>query len=127
MKCPTCGKEIEEGFAYCPWCGSNAAKTEDVAAFKRIAVEEKLKNLRHSEIAYGVAGAIAFIAALILFGFYTVLGWEAIANGPAKLTVVIIVGMVLLFVFGIGCLLLCVRRGKQRQDFVSKLEKGKLE
>ena len=61
MKCSACGKEFDEGFAYCPWCGNNATTRDDVAALRRIAAEEKLRDLRRDEIGWGVVGALGLI------------------------------------------------------------------
>ena len=126
MKCTACGKEFDEGFPYCPWCGSKSATTDDVATARRIATEEKLRDLRHSETAYGIVAVFSFIVGCggVLARMFLAEGW---ARAPAHLAALYWIGIAVLFVISIICLVITYRRGKQREGFVKKLEKGKLE
>ena len=126
MKCSACGKEFDEGFAYCPWCGNNATTRDDVAALRRIAAEEKLRDLRRDEIGWGVVGALGLIGGAVLVALIGTT-WTAIGSPPADLAVGFTVGIGLVFVLGIVGLVLSYRKSKQRKDFVSRLEKGKFE
>lgn len=122
MKCSACGKEVDEGFAYCPWCGSNAATTQEVANFRRIAAEEKLRDLRRQEILYAVAGSLGLFGGL---AFVFLLVWiiPELRPLPAPLN-----GLtVFLIVMGVISLALSYRYARKRQDLVKKLEKGQFE
>ena len=45
MKCSACGKEVGEGFAYCPSCGSKATTAEEATSAKRLAAEENMSKI----------------------------------------------------------------------------------
>lgn len=122
MKCSACGKEFDEGFAYCPWCGSKVTTNQEVANFKQIAVEEKLRDLRRNEIWSAVAGSLGLLGGL---AFIVLVFWVLPELSP--LPAFFIGLIVFLIVSGVICLPLSYRYGRKRQDLVKKLEKGKLE
>ena len=122
MKCSACGKEFDEGFAYCPWCGSSVATNQEAANFKRIAAEEKLRDLRGKEIVLAIAGSIGLIGGLafIAFDVWFVPELELL-DAP-------LIGLIVfMIVLGVVCLPLSNRYHRERQDLVKKLEKGKLD
>ena len=122
MKCSACGKEVDEGFAYCPWCGSNVATTQEIANFKQLAAEEKLRDLRREEILLAVAGSLGLFGGLV-FVFFLVWIVPELRPLPAPLNGLI----VLQIVIGVICLPLSYRYARKRQDLVKKLEKGRFE
>jgi len=122
MKCSACGKEYDEGFAYCPWCGSSVASTQEAANFKRIAVEEKLRDLRRNEIWSAVAGSLGLFGGLV-FIFLTVWEYPELRPLPALMIGII----VFMLVVGAVCIPLSYRYNRKRQDLLKKLEKGKSE
>jgi NhaP-type Na+/H+ or K+/H+ antiporter len=124
MKCPDCGKEVDEGFPYCPWCGSKTVTKDDAATFRRIAVEEKLKDLRRDEISWAVIAVLSVIGGFVILGLRV--HWADILAYTSLGDVLIVLGSVFV-AFGIVAIVPCYRKGKQRKDFVSRLEKGKLE
>ena len=123
MKCSACGKEIDEGFAYCPWCGSNVATTQEVANFKRIAAEEKLRDLRREEILLAVTGSLGLFGGLV---FVVILFW-VVPESWRPIPALIIGLIVFMIVLGAVCLPLSFRTYRKRQDLVKSLEKGRFE
>ena len=122
MRCSVCGKEFDESFAYCPWCGSKAATDQEVANFKQIAVEEKLRDLRRNEVWSAVAGSLGLFGGLL---FISLVLWVSPEVRPIP---ALLIGLIiLLLVIGVVCLLFSYRYGRKRQDLVKKLEKGKSE
>lgn len=122
MKCSTCGKEYDEGFAYCPWCGTSIASTQEAASFRQIAAKEKLRDLRRNEVWSGVAGGLGLGGGL-LFLVLTLWVFPELKPLPAFM-----VGLIaLLLVIGVICIPLSYRYSRKRQDLVKNLEKGRLE
>ncbi len=121
MKCSACGKGFDEGFAYCPWCGSSVATSQEAANFKRIAVEEKLRDLRHNEIGYAVVGSLGLFAGLAFMSVAWIV--PELKPFPAPLIGLI----VFLLVLGAICLPLSFRYSGKRHDLLKNLEKGKSE
>ena len=121
MQCSACGKEFNEDFAYCPWCGSKVATKQEIANFKQIDEEEKLRDLRRNEIWSAVAGSLGTFGSLAFI--FLVLIFQEVRPLPALLVGLI----VLLFVIGIIGLIWSYQYSRKRQDLVKKLEKGKME
>jgi len=121
MKCTACGKEFDEGFAYCPQCASKTSSTEEATSFRRLAAEEKLRDLRRGQIGWAVGAAFAFVWGISVFcTFFLTPSW---AQPPIAITAL----TVALFVVGIVCSLLSRRDSRQRHALMKKLEQGKFE
>jgi hypothetical protein len=126
MKCTACGKEFEEGFAYCPWCGSKTtttATTEEATRLKVLAVEEKLRTLRRGEKLSTILGGLCiFGGGLTLFYYWltTQRGSPAPSNWAVALAAV-------LFVLGVVSFSWARGYGRQADELVKKLEKGRPE
>lgn len=115
MKCPACGKQVDEGFAYCPWCGNKTATTEEQVGVeqllaKQLAVQEKLKRLRNEEIGWSVAMGVSLTISVLSLAF--------------AFHIIITVSFLVAFISSIFALR---QATKQRQDLVKKLEQGKFE
>jgi len=104
-KCSNCGRGFHEGFAYCPSCGTKVTTAQDVSNSRRIAVEEKMRDLRHGEIAWAVVGGMAMCATAFCWVLYFPLA-------------------VVAFILSIVFFALSIRYHRQRHHLITKLERG---
>ena len=91
VKCPECGKEVSEGFTFCPHCGSRLAGEIEV-------LKIKIDELKHNEKMAWLAAilSIAFAFVMIYLNWYITVSFPILIHSwtlGATLIIAIIVAI----------------------------------